>query len=58
MAELLSLETQELLDAADRAIARSRELVAERRQVIAQWESRRHAQDVRLAFLHEIGKPR
>lgn len=50
MAEPFSLETQEVLDAADLAIARSRVLAAERRRVIAECERRRRAQKVRLAF--------
>jgi hypothetical protein len=35
MAKRFSLETQELLDAADRTIARSREIADQRRQVVA-----------------------
>lgn len=38
MAEPFSRETQDLLDAADRAIAQSRALVEERRQLIARIE--------------------
>jgi hypothetical protein len=52
MADAFSLETQELLDAADRAIARSRDLVEQRRQMVAECETTRH----RLAFLREIEK--
>jgi hypothetical protein len=58
MAQPFSLETQELLDAADLAIAHSRELADQRRQVIADCERNRHAQQVRLAFLREIRKPK
>jgi hypothetical protein len=58
MAEPFSLETQELLDAADLAITRSRELADQRRQVIAECERSRRLQGVRLAFLREIGKPK
>jgi hypothetical protein len=58
MAELFCLETQELLDAADRAIARSRDLADQRRQVIAECERKRHVQEVRLAFVREITKPK
>jgi hypothetical protein len=58
MAQPFSLETQELLDAADRAIARSRELVDQRRQLMAKCERNWHAREVRLAFLREIGKPK
>ncbi len=51
-------QPQELLDAADRAIARSRELVDQRRQLVAKCGRNWHAQEVRLAFLREIGKPK
>jgi hypothetical protein len=54
MAEPFSLETQELLDAADRVIARSRELANQRRQMRAECESSRRAQELRLALRHEI----
>jgi hypothetical protein len=57
MAEPIGLEPLELLDAADRAIARSRELLYRRRELIAEWERIRRAQDVRLAFRREIWKP-
>jgi hypothetical protein len=53
MAQPFSLETQELLDAADLAIAHSRELADQRRQVIAECERNRRVQQVRLAFLRE-----
>jgi hypothetical protein len=53
MAQPFSLETQELLDAADLAIAHSRELADQRRQVIAECERNRRVQQVRLAFLGE-----
>lgn len=56
MAEAFSRETQELLDAADRAIARSREVVQQRQQVMTECERNLHRQDVRLAFLREIRK--
>ena len=58
MVKLLSPETQELLDAADLAIARSREVVDQRRRLVAEWETRWHAQEVRPAFLREIRKPK
>jgi hypothetical protein len=50
MAEPFSLEIQELLDAADRAIARSRDLADQRRQMRAEYEMNRREQEVRLAF--------
>jgi hypothetical protein len=56
MAEAFSLETQELLDAADRAIVRSRDLTQQRQQMMAECERVRHRQEVRLAFLREIRK--
>jgi hypothetical protein len=58
MAQPLSPETQELLDAADLAIAHSRELADQRRQLIAECERNRRVQQVRLAFLREIRKPK
>ncbi|HZV04951.1 MAG TPA: hypothetical protein VE999_07705 [Gemmataceae bacterium] len=58
MAEPFSPETQDLLDAADRAIAHSRELLDQRRQLTATCERNRRRQDVRLAFLRDIGKPK
>jgi hypothetical protein len=48
MAKLFSLETQELLDAADRAIARSRELADQRRQMMMAEGERNRRQEVRL----------
>ena len=56
MADAFSLETQELLDAADRAIARSRALAEQRQQMMAECERTRHRQEVRLVFLREIKK--
>ena len=58
MAEPFSPETQELLDAAERAITHGRELVDQRRELMAKCEKNRRAQEVRLAFLREIGKPK
>jgi hypothetical protein len=57
MADAFSLETQELLDAADRAIARSRDLAEQRKEMMAECERTRHRQEIRLAFLREIKKP-
>lgn len=54
----IGFETQELLDAADRAIGRSRALVHQRRELIAEWETIRRAQEDRLAFRREIWKPK
>jgi len=56
MVEAFSLETQELLDAADRAIARSRDLAQQRQQMMMECERGLHRQEVRLAFLREIRK--
>jgi len=56
MVEAFSLETQELLDAADRAIARSRNLAQQRQQMMTECERKLHSQEVRLAFLREIRK--
>ena len=58
MVEPFSPETQQLLDAADRAITQSRELVDQRRELMAKCERNRRSQAVRLAFLCEIGKPK
>ena len=58
MEEPIGLEAHELLDAADRAIARSRELIRQRREMIAEWERLRRAQEDRLAFRREIWKPK
>jgi hypothetical protein len=53
MCEPFSRETLDLLDAADRAIARSRDLVAQRRQLIATWELARQEQEVRFVFCRQ-----
>ena len=58
MAEPLSLETQELLDAADRAIALSRELVDQRRRMMAECVRGRAAQEAHFALRREIWKPK
>jgi hypothetical protein len=58
MVEPFSLETQELLDAADRAIARSRTLANQRRQMRAECERNRREQEIRLAFRREIWEPK
>jgi hypothetical protein len=58
MAEAFSLETLELLDAADRVIARSRDLAEQRKQTMAECERTRRRQEIRLAFLREIKKPK
>jgi hypothetical protein len=57
MVEPFSLETQELLDAADRAIARSRTLANQRRQMRAECERNRR-EEIRLAFRREIWEPK
>jgi len=58
MAEPIRLEIIDLLDAADRAIARSREIVYQRRLLTMEWERSRRAQEVHLAFRREIWKPK
>ena len=54
MVEPFSLETQELFDAADRAIARSRDLVDQRRQIMAECEKNRRKQQARFALLRAM----
>jgi hypothetical protein len=56
MSEPLSQETLDLLDAADQAIARSRDLVAQRRQLIAAWDFARQEQEVRFTFRRQRAK--
>jgi hypothetical protein len=56
MARQFSDETQDLLDAADRAIARSRDLVKRHRQVIAECERQLRAQAADFASRREIWK--
>jgi hypothetical protein len=45
-----SEETQRLLDAADQAIARSRDLVEQRRNVVTDCEEARRQQELRQIF--------
>jgi hypothetical protein len=56
MSEPFSQETLDLLDAADQAIARSRDLVAQRRQLIGAWDSARQEQEVRFTFRRQRAK--
>jgi len=58
MAEAFSYETQILLEAADRAIARGKDIVDQRRQVVAECERANRQQEFRLIFLREIRKPK
>lgn len=58
MAEPFSWEAQELFDACDRAIARSRELVEQRRQMMAECERERHEQELRFVLRREARKPK
>jgi hypothetical protein len=58
MAEPFRLETQELLDAADRAIALSHELIDQRRQLIAEWERNRRVQEARFVLRRVTRKPK
>jgi len=55
---LIGLDTLELLVVADRAIARSREFVYQRRELIAEWERIRRAQEIRFASRREIWNPK
>ena len=57
MAEPFSLETQELFDAADRAIASSRQLIAQRREMIVECKRARREQEDRFASRREIWNP-
>jgi len=58
MAAPFSRETQELLDAADRAIEGSRGLIIQRREIVAECERKRRIQEARFAFLRETRKPK
>lgn len=58
MAERFSRETHELFDAADRAIAHSRELADERRQLMEKCERDRLAQEARFALRREMVEPK
>lgn len=55
MPEPFSDETQQLFDAADRAIARSRELSEQRRDIVAECERQRRREELRLIFLPRKG---
>jgi hypothetical protein len=54
MAEPFSRETEELFDAADRAIAHSRELAAQRRDMMVESGKNRRLQEVRFALRREM----
>ncbi|GLR90800.1 hypothetical protein [Bradyrhizobium iriomotense] len=54
MAEPFSRETQDLFDASDRAIAKSRELVDQRREMIAECERNRREQEARFTLRRAI----
>jgi hypothetical protein len=58
MGEPFSDETQVLLDAADRAIARSRELLEQRHEAMAACQRALRQQEIRLIFLRERLKPK
>jgi hypothetical protein len=58
MAELFSRETQELLEAADWTIARSRELAVQRREMMARCKEELRAQEKRFALRRAIWKPK
>jgi hypothetical protein len=58
MAQSLSDETQSLLEAADRAIERSRAIIAQTREVHAACAKELRAQELRFAFVRELRKPK
>ena len=58
MAQPFSLETQELLDAADRAIAHSRELAAQRRDMMVECRRNLRAQEAGFALRREMAEPK
>lgn len=58
MTEQYSWELQELFDAADRAIAHSREIIKQRRDLITACERERRQQEDRFTFRRELRKPR
>jgi hypothetical protein len=58
MAQSLSDETQQLLDAADRAIERSRVIIVQTRDVHAACAKELRAQELRFAFVRELRKPK
>jgi hypothetical protein len=57
VAEPFSLKTQQLIDAADRAIAHSRALADQRRQLMAECKANRRVPEARFAILCETAKP-
>lgn len=58
MAEAFSPETQDLIDAADRAIAHSRELAAQRRDMMAECRRNGRAREARFALRRERAEPK
>jgi hypothetical protein len=58
MAEPYCREIEDLFDASDRAIAHSRELVNQRREMIAECDRNRREQEARFALRREILKPK
>ena len=56
--EPFSLETQDLFVAADQAIAHSRELVIQRRDMMAECQRSRRAQEARFAVRREMAEPK
>jgi len=58
MAQPFSDETQQLLDAADRAIAASRIIVEQTRLIHAACAKERRVQEQRFAFNRELMKPK
>lgn len=57
MAEPFSHETQQILDAADRAIARSKQQIEDVRRTIRDCEMALRNQEVRFMFLRMRKKP-
>jgi hypothetical protein len=58
MAQPFSNETQQLLDAADRAIKESRKVVEQTRHVHAACAKELRVQEMRFAFPRELRKPK
>jgi hypothetical protein len=56
MTDPLSDDTQTLLDSADRAIARGRDLVEQTRKALAECDRKQQVRDMRRAFRREIRK--
>jgi hypothetical protein len=58
MADQVSEEAQALLDAADLAMAQSKAIMEQTRQVRAEAQRRLRAQELRFMILREMKKPK